>query len=59
MPSNTRIKVIPHNAAAVIGVCVGLLAFFVVAPVVAHVVAEVWVYGSIPDLILPIVPPLK
>ena len=49
----------PHNAAAVIGVCVGLFAIFVVAPVVAHIVAEVFVYGAVPDLISPIVSPLK
>jgi len=59
MPSSTRLKLTIHNAAAVIGVCIGLLAIFVVAPVVVHVVAEVLVYGAIPDLIPPIVPSLK
>lgn len=59
MPSSTRLKVTPHIATAVIGVCVGLLGIFVVAPVVAHVVAKVLVYGAIPGLIAPSVPPLK
>ena len=59
MPSSTRLKVTPHKAAAVIGVLVGVLAIFVVAPVVAHLVAEVLVYGPIPGLISPIVPSFK
>ena len=55
MPSSTRLKVTPHNAAAVIGVFVGLFAIFAIAPVLAHVL----VYGFIPDLISPIVDRLK
>lgn len=51
MASSTQLKMTRHNAAAVIGVCVGLLAIFVVPPVVARVVAEVLVYGAIPDVI--------
>jgi len=59
MPRSTRLKVTPHNAAAVIGVFVGLFAIFVVAPVIAHVAAQVLVYGFIPDLISPVVDRLK
>jgi len=59
VPRSPRLKVTPHNAAAVIGVFVGLFAIFVVAPVIAHVAAHVLVYGFIPDLISPIVPWLK
>ena len=33
----------------------GLFAIYVVAPVAAHIVAQVYVYGFIPDLISPIV----
>ena len=55
MPSSTRLTIRPHNAAAVIGVFVGLFAIFVVAPVVAHIAAHVLVYGFIPDPISPFV----
>jgi hypothetical protein len=55
MPSSTRLKVTPHNAAAEIGVFVGLFTIYVIAPVVAQVL----VYGFIPDLISPIGDRLK
>jgi uncharacterized protein (DUF2062 family) len=55
MPSSLRLKVTPHNAAAVIGVFIGLFAVFVVAPVVANVIAHVLVYGFTPNLMSPIV----
>ena len=46
MPSSTRLKVTPHDAAAVIGVCcIGLFAIYILANVVAHV----WVYGFISE----------
>jgi hypothetical protein len=48
MPSSTRLTVTPNNAAAVIGIFVGGL--FAI-----YVVAYVWVYGFIPDLISSVV----
>ena len=57
MPNSIRLKVPPHDSAALIWVCIGLFAFYIFANVVVHV----WVYGFIserfiPDLVFSTVP---
>ena len=49
MPTSIRLKVTPHDAAAVIWVCIGLFALYIFVKVATHV----WVYGFISERFIP------
>ena len=49
MPNSIRLRVTPLDAAAVMWVCIGLFATYLLANVIAHV----WVYGFISERFIP------